>query len=87
MEDVVTWGEDRGFIKRRKQSVVYKTLDYLYDKIKQLIPNAPRYLTIWQHYRRGHSVDSEFECMEGRCAEFNAIDPQAPEPQLRASAQ
>lgn len=84
-QDITTFMEDKGIIRRRKQSYIYKSLDIVYNLLGGLVPNRARYLAIWQHYRR-HETDSEFDCMEGRCAEFNATSPQEPAGRVSASA-
>lgn len=67
-KDITSWLEDRGFIKKKEQSLIYRTLDYLYFHTKGLIP---RKAAIWEHFKHGHPAKVA-GCSEGACTIFHS---------------
>lgn len=73
--DVTSWLEDRGFIKKKKQSLVYRGLDRAYfagKAVLKLLPKYDRHSAIWHHYSDSHGQHSVLECGQGKCGVFSS---------------
>lgn len=76
-KDVTSWLEDRGIIKSKEKSLVYRFLDFTYAVLRsvyklllKVMPSIERHAAIFSHYKEEHSSQSALECVEGRCSIF-----------------
>lgn len=68
--DITSWLEDKGLVKKGKRSLIYRSLDYIYDHIVWLadrVPAVQRKVAIWVHFRESHADRSVLHCSEGKC--------------------
>lgn len=66
-KDITSWLEDRGVVKRKEESLIYRGLDGMYRFIKELVPNTNRKTAIWDHYAQGHPGMPAVDCNQGHC--------------------
>lgn len=69
--DITSWLEDKGLIKHKEQSLIYRMLDFVYFTVKRHIPHLERHSAIWHHYRTGHEK-APLDCGQERCKVFLA---------------
>lgn len=62
--DITSWLEEKGLIRRGKKGIIYHVLDFFYDTFTSLMHFIlpERKLVIWKHFSLGHQDLPCTEC-------------------------